>query len=82
MDKRNKEIDYTRYGAIIVAVVGFVLTYKIVATPVDVHTEVDKLKVEIAKTYATKEETKNLQRQYDNISIKIDKIYDYIITRK
>lgn len=81
MEKKTG-IDFTKYGGVIVAVVGFILTYKLVATPIDVHTEVDKLKVEIAKTYATKEETKSLQRQYDNISIKIDKIYDYIITRK
>lgn len=82
MDKRNKGIDYTRYGGVIVAVVGFILTYKLVATPIDVNNEVEKLRADIATKYATKEETKNLQRQYDNISIKIDKIYDYIITRK
>ena len=82
MNKQTKGIDYTRYGAVIVAVVGFVLTYKIVATPIDVHNEIEKLRTDIATKYATKEETKSLQRQYDNISVKIDKIYDYIITRK
>lgn len=80
--QKNSGINYVKYGGVIVAVVGFILTYKLVATPVDVHNEIEKLKAEIAMTYATKEETKSLQRQYDNISIKIDKIYDYIISRK
>ena len=82
MEKKNSGVDYIKYGGVIVAVVGFILTYKLVATPIDVHNEIEKLKTDIATTYATKEETKSLQRQYDNISVKIDKIYDYIISRK
>ena len=82
-NKSNNNLDmFIKYAPAIIAVVAFIITYKIVATPSDVHAQLDKLEVKIAQTYATKEETKNLQKQYDNISVKIDKIYDYIITKK
>ena len=94
MEKKPKNLDtFIKFSPAIVAVIAFIITYKIVATPADVHTEfnkldseistrIDKLESKISNTYATKEETKNLQRQYDNISVKIDRIYDYIITAK
>lgn len=82
-EKKNGSIDmFIKFAPAIIAVIAFIITYKIVATPDDVHIEVDKLETKIAQTYATKEETKSLQRQYDNISVKIDRIYDYIITAK
>lgn len=83
MDKKNNNLDlFIKFAPAIVAVIAFIITYRIVATPNDVHVEMDKLETKIAQTYATKEETKSLQRQYDNISVKIDRIYDYIITAK
>lgn len=82
-EKKNGSIDiFIKFAPTIIAVVAFIITYRIVATPDDVRVAVDKLETKIAQTYATKEETKSLQRQYDNISVKIDRIYDYIITAK
>lgn len=81
--KKNVNIDtFIKFAPAIIAVVAFIITYRIVATPSDVHTEIEKLEGKIEKTYATKEETQHLQRQYDNISVKIDRIYDYIISAK
>ena len=83
MEKKPNNLDtFIRFSPAIIAVIAFIITYRIVATPSDVHVEMDKLENKIAQTYATKEETKSLQRQYDNITVKIDRIYDYIITTK
>lgn len=82
VNKDNDTNMFIRFSPAIIAVVAFIITYKIVATPQYVKDEIDTYKEYVSRTYATKEETKNLQRQYDNISVKIDRIYDYIITAK
>jgi len=81
MDKDNLSA-YIKYSPIIIVILAFCFSYKIFVTPSDLESRLKTHDAQIAATYATKQQVESQEKQLDNISKKIDKIYDYIIGRK
>ena len=63
-------------------VVAYLLSYNIFVTPVALERRLNEFNEHIETIYATKSETSRQQKQLDDIFLKIDKIYDYIIDKK
>lgn len=84
-EKKNK-IDglgmFIRYSPILVVVVAYLLNLNLFVTPVALEKRLNEFNEHIEKIYATKSETGRQQKQLDDIFLKIDKIYDYIIDKK
>lgn len=73
---------FIKYSPIIILVMGFFLTYNVFITPAALEERLNKYDEHIEATYATKAEVSRHQKQLDDIFLKIDKIYDYIIGKK
>lgn len=79
----DKNIDkFLQFSPIIVVIVGFCLSYNVFVTPVNLEERLREYDQRIEKHYATKAEVTRQQKQVDDIVMKIDKIYDYIISKK
>ena len=71
-----------RYAPIALVIVSLIIQWNIFATPVDVETRHRLIMVEMAERYVTKEEFKTQKEEFRDMKIKIDKIYDYIMTKR
>ena len=84
MEKNNK-IDLEtliKFSPVIIVIFVFFMSYKIFVTPVDLEHRLQRYDEHIEKIYATKTEVEQQGKELDTISVKIDKIYDYIIGKK
>lgn len=70
-----------RFSPWLVVAFGFFMSYNIFVTPAELEKTHRTILQEVSEEYATKSENQAIQKQYDNISIKIDKIYDYIMRK-
>ena len=77
MDKET----LVKYAPWLVFALVFLFQYQIFVRPVEVEKMHRIILQEVSEIYATKVENQAIQKQYDNISIKIDKIYDYIMRK-
>lgn len=77
MDKET----LTKYAPWLVFALVFFVQYQVFVRPVELEKTHRAILQEVAEIYATKIENQAIQKQYDNISIKIDKIYDYIMRK-
>lgn len=84
MEKNSKiALDtFIKFSPVIVVIFVFFMSYKIFVTPVDLEHRLQRYDEHIEKIYATKTEIEQQEKQLNNISVKIDKIYDYIIGKK
>lgn len=84
MEKNNKFDLETliKFSPVIVVVFCFFVSYKVFITPIDLENRLQKYDEHIEKMYATKKEVEQQEKQLNTISVKIDKIYDYIIGKK
>lgn len=73
---------FFKYSPIIIVIMGFFITYNVFVTPAGLEERLNKYDAKIEATYATKAEVSRHQKQLDDIFLKIDKIYDYIIGKK
>lgn len=73
---------FIQYAPVIIVILGFLLTYNVFVTPAGLEERLNKYNEHIEATYATKAEVTRHQKQLDDIFLKIDKIYDYIIGKK
>ena len=78
MDKET----FLKYSPVIIVVLAFCFSYKIFVTPSELEARLQAQEMRMAETFATKQQVESQEKQLDNISKKIDKIYDYIIGRK
>ncbi len=74
--------EFLKYSPIIVVILAFCFSYKIFVTPSELEVRLKAQDLHIAEVYATKQQVESQEKQLDNILVKIDKIYDYIIGRK
>ncbi len=77
MDKET----LVKYAPWLVIAFVFFMQYKVFVTPVELEQTHRTILQEVAEEYTTKIEQQAMQKQYDNITIKIDKIYDYIMRK-
>lgn len=70
-----------KYAPWLVIAIGFFMQYNLFVTPVELEKTHRTILQEVANEYSTKAEALAIQKQYDNITIKIDKIYDYIMRK-
>ena len=84
MEKNNKlDLDtLIKFSPVIIVIFVFFMSYKVFVTPVDLEHRLLKYDEHIEKLYATKKEVEQQGKELDTISVKIDKIYDYIIGKK
>ena len=73
---------FVQYAPVIIVILGFLLTYTVCVTPAVLEKRLNEYDQKIEQTYATKLEVSRQQKQLDDIFVKIDKIYDYIIEKK
>lgn len=73
---------FVRYSPILIVVIAYMLSYNVFVTPVALERRLNEFNEHIETIYATKSETSRQQKQLDDIFLKIDKIYDYIIDKK
>lgn len=82
-NKLNLDLDTViKFSPVIVVIFCFFMSYKVFVTPVDLERRLQKYDEHIEKMYATKTEVEQQEKQLNTISVKIDKIYDYIIGKK
>lgn len=82
-NKLNFDVDTViKFSPVIVVIFCFFMSYKLFVTPVDLEHRLQKYDEHIEKIYATKTEVEQQEKQLNTISVKIDKIYDYIIGKK
>ncbi len=85
MEKNKLSLDVDtliRFSPVIIVIFCFFMSYKVFVTPVDLERRLQKYDEHIEKMYATKTEVEQQEKQLNIISVKIDKIYDYIIGKK
>ena len=84
MEKNNKiDLDtIVKFSPVIIVIFVFFMSYKIFVTPVDLEHRLQQYDAQIERKYATKTEIEQQEKQLNTISVKIDKIYDYIIGKK
>lgn len=84
MEKNNKiDLDtIIKFSPVIVVIFVFFMSYNIFVTPVALEHRLQQYDAQIERKYATKTEIEQQEKQLNTISIKIDKIYDYIIGKK
>lgn len=70
-----------KYAPWLVLAFGFFMQYNLFVTPVQLEKTHRDILTEVAEQYATKLENNAMQKQYDDIKVKIDKIYDYIMRK-
>lgn len=73
---------FLQYAPVIVVIMGYFLSYNIFVTPAGLEKRLNEYGQKVEQTYATKAEVTRQQKQLDDIFLKIDKIYDYIIGKK
>ncbi len=73
---------FVQYAPVIIVILGFLLTYNVFVTPAVLEKRLSEYDQKMEQTYATKSEVSRQQKQLDDIFVKIDKIYDYIIGKK
>lgn len=73
---------FLQYAPVIVVIMGYFLSYNIFVTPAGLEKRLNEYGQKAEQTYATKAEVTRQQKQLDDIFLKIDKIYDYIISKK
>ena len=82
MDKKNKIIEYSLYGAVAVFVIGILVQWHMFATPAQVEEKHRLIMAAIQEKYVTKEDYKNQKEELKDMKTKIDKIYDLLINQK
>jgi len=82
MDKKNKVVEYSLYGAVAVFVIGIIIQWQMFATPAQVEEKHRLIMAEVAEKYVTKEENRNQKEELRDMKTKIDKIYDLLINQK
>jgi len=84
MEKNNKvDLDtIIKFSPVIVVIFVFFMSYNIFVTPVALEHRLQQYDAQIERKYASKTELEQQGKELDTISVKIDKIYDYIIGKK
>ena len=83
--EKNSKIDIDtliKFSPVIIVIFVFFMSYKIFVTPVDLEHRLQQYDAQIERKYASKTEVEQQRKEVDTISVKIDKIYDYIIGKK
>ena len=73
---------FLEYAPIILIVVVFLIQQKLVVTPEQLEKKHREILEDADKKYTTKEAMNSLLRQFDDMCIKIDKIYNKIFENK
>lgn len=83
MEKSKIDFDtIIKFSPAIVVIFCFFMSYKVFVTPVDLEHRLQRYDEHIEKVYATKTEIEQQEKNFNALSVKIDKIYDYIIGKK
>lgn len=71
-----------KYLPICIVIIALLFQYNLFVTPEKLEVKHREILTDIALTYTTKEQYHDLKEQLSLMQVKIDKIYDVIITKE
>lgn len=71
-----------KYGPLALVVVSIILQWGLFVTPERLEIKHREILKDVAQVYSTKEQYNDLKGQLNNMSVKIDKIYDIVTLKK
>ena len=78
MDKETVQ----KYAPLVVVAISLIFQWNLFVTPEKLEIKHREIMKDVADTYTTKEQHKDLKTQLSDMQLKIDKIYDIVTANK